>query len=264
MKSLHKYRTLMGFIYAIVMLLPFSSILLRCLYVTFNKNAYLSYADFNSETSEYRQITNYDSLIVGNTYKLISNNTENTNLKTSTTGSMLVENVQIETSSRTLTAEQITGISSIMVYKYNNNTLIRLNNLDNPIPDYGLNSHYLTCTFTYLGLTGVDTTNSFEYYFDGLFYENTLINNRNTLDNAFDYSLDTFLEENGTGRLNLTNWFTSTFLDETSHNMLYINYINWYMNYSLLVSCVYLLYSVLMWFLTFARYLINKPLKEME
>lgn len=263
MKNIHKRKNLMGIIYAIVMCIPFFTILVRCLYVQLNKNAYQSYSNFNSTLTEYRQINSYDSMIVGNTYKLISNNLENSDLKTSTNGIMLVDNVVVETSSRALTQSQIDGINSILLYKYNNNTIVRLNNPTETIQDYGLNSHYITCTFRFLGFSGVDTNNTFTYYFDGCFYENALTNTTNTLDNAFEYSLNEITKNNNIGRLNLVNWFAGVFLDmNNSHNALYLNFVNWYMNYSLFVSCVYLLYLVLMWFLCLARRILSKGFKD--
>lgn len=79
-----------------------------------------------------------------------------------------------------------------------------------------------------------------------------------TLDNAFDYSLSTFVTENDFGKLNLFEWFWSIFLTNNSQNMLYIHFVNWYMNYVLLVSSAYILFLVLMWFINFSRRILER------
>ena len=61
MKKLCSYRGLMGFIYALIMLMPFSSVLLRCCYVTFNDNANLSYAG-TTETQVVDNVVNDSSI----------------------------------------------------------------------------------------------------------------------------------------------------------------------------------------------------------
>ena len=37
-----------------------------------------------------------------------------------------------------------------------------------------------------------------------------------------------------------------------------VNFANWYLNYTMLVSCIYLLWLVLMWFINFARKLLDR------
>lgn len=229
MKHLTKYRTLMGFIYALIMLLPFSGIALRCLYVTFNKNAFQSYSDTTSvETS-----LNYQS-VIGNEY--IINWVDNTTGQTNNTTVILKYN-----------DINVTAPNGSVAFRYGNNA--RLTFFDSTNTQLGYLDNIKTFTYT----ANDTTTLAPQPWFN----RQLVIRTFGKLDNAFDYSLYTFLNENGVGRLNLTNWFVDTFLDETSHNMLYINYVNWYMNYSLLISCVYLLYLVLMWFITLARRLLT-------
>lgn len=61
------------------------------------------------------------------------------------------------------------------------------------------------------------------------------------------------------GLINFMSWFESLFLDMTnSVNALYIHFINWYLNYVMFVSCAYLLFLVLMWFINFSRKLLER------
>ena len=76
------------------------------------------------------------------------------------------------------------------------------------------------------------------------------------LDDVFEYSISRFISENSFGRLDFFQWFSNLFID--SSNNLYIHYINWYMNYTLYVSLAFLIFMVLMWFINFARKLLER------
>lgn len=61
------------------------------------------------------------------------------------------------------------------------------------------------------------------------------------------------------GIINFLTWFESMFLDMTNNiNALYLHFINWYLNYVMFVSCAYLLFLVLMWFINFSRKLLER------
>lgn len=79
-----------------------------------------------------------------------------------------------------------------------------------------------------------------------------------TLDNVFEYSMGTFIQNNQFGKLNLFSWFFDLFLDSSTMNNMYIQFINWYLNFVLLVSLTYVLFLVLMWFVNFARRILTK------
>ena len=66
-----------------------------------------------------------------------------------------------------------------------------------------------------------------------------------TLSSAFEYALSEFVTANNFGKLDFFTWFSSAFLDNTVHDLIYIHFINWYLNYCLYVSISYLLFSVL-------------------
>lgn len=230
MKKIKGYRALMGFIYGIIMLMPFSAVLLRCCYVTFNKNAYQSYSDISSiQTS-----VNYNS-VVGNEY--IINWVDNTSGQTNNTTQIIAyQNINVENVP-----------SGAVAFRFGNNQ--RLTFFDSTNTQLG----YLDNISSFTYIANDSTALAQQPWFN----RQLVVYTFGKLDNAFDYSLYTFLKDNGSGELNLTDWFVEVFLQRTTHNMLYINYINWYMNYSLLVSCVYLLYLVLMWFITLARRLLT-------
>ena len=228
-------------IYGFLLFMPLLSIGARCLYVVFNKNAYKSYSNFNSETHEYVNVNNFNNLIVGNTYKFISNNTGATTI-TNNNSYMMVENVKIISSSRAITEEQAETITRFGLYLYNNNTLLRFNN-DSGIADIAFNSGYAEFTFTYLGLINVNTTNQFENYFDRTIYSNNLTNYGNTLDNVFEYSI------NQTQESNIYNWAketgTYTVLYNTTTGLGITNeFIPMLMAYWLIVSVIYFLFDI--------------------
>lgn len=79
-----------------------------------------------------------------------------------------------------------------------------------------------------------------------------------TLSNAFEYSLSTFITNNAFGKIDFFSWFASIFLDNTSHDLLYIHFINWYLNYALYVSLSLIIFHVLYWFIDLLHKLLNK------
>lgn len=255
-----KRRTIFSWIFALLLLVPMFSIAIRCLYVVFNKNAYQSYSNFNSETHEYVNVDSFDDLIVGNTYKFISNN-DGFSTITNVNSYMQVENVNIISASRTITEEQAQSITRFGLYLYNNNTLLRFND-DSGIQNIAFNSGFATFTFTYLGLINVNTSNTFESYFDSTVYSNNLTNYGNTLDNVFEYSIQQFVDKHGNGLINFFALLQDYFMQSTSANALYFTFANWCLNYVLLVSCVWLLFSVLMWFINYCNYMLNTSFRK--
>lgn len=88
--------------------------------------------------------------------------------------------------------------------------------------------------------------------------ESVDIDTSGTLDNAFEYSINQFINDNNIGKLNFFEWFTDLFFDNNAKASTYINFANWYMNYALLVSLGYILFMFLMWFINFIRKLLDK------
>lgn len=79
-----------------------------------------------------------------------------------------------------------------------------------------------------------------------------------TLSSAFEYSLSEFITSNNFGKIDFFTWFANIFLDNTAHDLLYIHFINWYLNYALYVSISLIIFHVLYWFIDFLHKLLNK------
>lgn len=60
--------------------------------------------------------------------------------------------------------------------------------------------------------------------------------------------------------INFFTWFANLFIsyESGSFTELTILFVNWYFNYIFLVSCGYLLFSILMWFINFSRKLLDR------
>lgn len=79
------------------------------------------------------------------------------------------------------------------------------------------------------------------------------------LSNVFEDSISEIVSSGNVGEMNFFQWFTDMFIDSTNPtNLLYCNFINWYLNYALLISLVFILFLVLMWFVNFVRKLLNR------
>lgn len=79
-----------------------------------------------------------------------------------------------------------------------------------------------------------------------------------TLDTAFEYSIGQFITANEFGKLDFFSWFSGIFLDNTAHDLIYIHFINWYLNYALYVSISFLLFHILYFFIDFIRKLMDR------
>ena len=94
-----------------------------------------------------------------------------------------------------------------------------------------------------------------------------LFSKNNTFVNGLDYNaLKTFVT-NTINEFNVSSvymdffvWFDDLFLNVQTGSMteLTIQLVNWYFNYVFFVSCGYLLFLVLMWFINFSRKLLER------
>lgn len=103
----------------------------------------------------------------------------------------------------------------------------------------------------------------FIYASDWNDYEYVEVVTNDSLDNAFEYSMQQVVNTYGKGNINFVNWFGSMFFTDT--NSLYFNFVNMYLNYALYISACYLLYLVLAWFIKFVTHILNNSfLKRSE
>ena len=94
-----------------------------------------------------------------------------------------------------------------------------------------------------------------------------LFSKNNTYVNGLDYNtLKTFVT-NTINEFNVSSvymdffvWFDDLFLNVQTGSMteLTLQFVNWYFNYVFFVSCGYLLFAVLMWFVNFSRKLLDR------
>lgn len=243
--KLLKHKHFMSLIYSVLVALPFFAILGRVIYVQSNKNANLSYYGENINESikhnGYNDLTTYYELTMGNM-----------NITSQIT--YTIKNVKVVGTAPQVILDNQSYINSLVFYVQDSNKICRVsfsNGTSNNFWFYGATTYANTTISFYLDTlpSGTDG-NSYLYYYS--------YNNYSYLDNAFEYSLSTFTEENNFGNLDFFSWFSNIFLDTSNtHNMLYINFINWYLNYTLFISLAYILFLVLMWFVSFARRLLE-------
>ena len=271
--KIFKHKSLMGLLYAVLLAIPLVSIISRVIYVQSNKNAYQSYSGSTTLTyyEKYEgvvpsnQVNSEDDLVLNNYYFVDG----------------------ISTSQFTYNGWLILEFTNTSQFEINDNPLVTL-----PASDYLQSVQKITANVEqnyYLVMYWFDDTNFFSInginaYFEGDFIlrsyddvgnfansgyfmqssltistyiEHTL--EETTLDNVFEYSVDSIIQENNFGKIDFLSWFANMFLDNTNQvNNRYLGFANWYMNYIMFVSCAYLLFLVLMWFINFARRLLDR------
>lgn len=267
-----KHKNMMGLIYSILIAIPFLSVLSRSAYAVFNKNAYQSYSGDYGEKVYKRVVSPYNTnevnslndLHVGSYYLLTINKVigELHEIRYSTSNNIDIINFDdIRCFDNDITGVFIYDTTTYQGYGY---PIIKTNNTTYYFQSSDTRESFNFIVYINSAFSGGTTsnyslfskvTNEYEEY---LPYEYVELESQ-TLDNAFEYSLSSFVDENHWGKLNFFEWFTSLFLDVNSNNNgLYIHFINWYMNYTLFVSCAYILFMVLMWFINFARRLLDR------
>lgn len=248
-----KNKNLLNVLYAVLISLPLFSILGRVLYTQWNQNSKDSYygEEINNKTTTL--IDSFDGLKLNETYHFISSNAETVNSYAKRIYISNVKNIQgnYPTDFDTLLMQA----DSFMTTYYSNGYLA-LYEGDTNIGNLDMNTRTLTFDFE---LDGVTYPSGYTYLelFDSFIYR-VEYNKYSYLDNAFDYSISRFVSENDFGKLNFFTWFSDLFLSNNSVNNLYIHFVNWYLNYTLYVSLGYILWLVLMWFVSFIRRLLEK------
>lgn len=240
-----KHKSFMSYLYCALMCLPFISILSRILYVQWNKNAYQSYSDNTAQTDFINTTTDFNYNI--EYYLINARVTTQTDIGNAGSNRLYLTSFEIIDNSTNL---NLNNVSSIGFYRSGNYLLNYF--YDNTNTLIGSSDSYYKAKVTVAnflsGFNDVITNNNILY----------TINGANTLDNVFDYSLNKFVEDNNFGQFDITGFISNMFLPSNAVNNLYIHFINWYMNYAIFTSVVYLMFAVLMWFVNFSRRLLDR------
>lgn len=269
MKRLNKTHIFHIF-FGLLMFLPFISILSRVIYVQSNKNAKDSYSGNYEITYKYEsnQVNSLDDLIQGNIYEfnLTGRNIEDILYNDEWICFNLVTDLVIDDRDTFI----IDDAYDTQFGKFSALTTIELSRTNN-ISYFTIFSS-ADDFYNYDQIIRYEYTGDFirncviqliEHNLDGL-RDNTIysytdyneiesVNLTGTLDNAFDYSISKFIEDNNF-RINFFSWFEDLFLVQNGGvNALYLSFANWYMCYALLVSTGYLLFLILMWFINYVR-----------
>ena len=267
MKNL-RYKNITGFIFGLLLLMPFLSILARTCYVSFNRNAYKSYSN-SVITGQTNVVNTINDLVIGNYYSF---SRESEYVDTTNTS---LQNININTNMFTIFDNAINYIS----FRYNTSDLqnfLRVRTIGTIGTQTVLTLqqaeqyNYQLNVVQYIGNINEETNFTIaanRIYYNSIYAFSIVpvldlqyIPNidTNPIDNVFDYSISKFVDDNNFGKVNLFNWFTDLFLDDNAHNNLYVHFINWYLNYSMLVSCMHLLFLVLMWFVNYSKRLLDR------
>ena len=235
----------MGMIYGFVLAIPLLSVLVRSAYVVVNKNAKDSYSG-NITQVEY--VNANGNLPLYDVY--FSFNKQQTYYN-SPRPQIYFSNYEIIE----------TNIPNSYLLTLDNATYVKVWNPDG-------NENYMTWDGAGTNFNSTQYFITLKFDVDNIVYSNETLNQSllyrivdlNGLDNAFDYSLNKYVDDNSFGKLNFFEWFFDIFFDSNQQNNLYIRYVNWYMNYVLLVSCSYILFLVLMWFVNYSRRILERGL----
>ena len=275
-------KSLFGLIYACLLAFPLISIVSRVIYVQSNKNAYQSYSGTVSSSYttyekdalyETNELSSYDDLVENNIYHC-------TELNLNQDTGLDIELIILQSESWSYTYDNIllnefyaneVNISDSGIYvhtyfdnnDYNMDLVYYMGDSGSDILCIGIDLTINNVDFMYVTcddaeifyLSNSPTASSFNQY---EYIEETVIVESTTLDNVFEYSIDKTISDSNFGKINFLSWFSDLFLDNNEVNNRYTHYANWYMNYIMFVSCAYLLFLVLMWFINFARKVLDR------
>lgn len=255
--KIFKHRNFMSLIFSIIVSLPFLSILSRSAYVTLNKNAKDSYYG-ETINEKVGNLSSYNDLKINIEYNYQSPIDTGTIIERSIVN-LYVQDFSISSSYAVNSNPtwNIEDTNIIRIQTYVNDTYVVFQFRKNGENDFYYNTSANIMNFTFTLTNNVEQNS---YLNTKLVQFNYFTYNKYSyLDNAFDYSISRFVDENHWGKLNFFQWFTNLFIDiNSNNNILYLHFINWYMNYFLMVSCAYILFLVLMWFINYSRILLER------
>lgn len=247
-----KRRTIFSWIFAFVLLIPMFSIAIRCLYVVINKNAYQSYSDDYIQSKQ--DISNSTLLQEDVTYYFINDFDTTSGVNTST-WIYYYKTINIDWTDYGAQSNNYIGFrflrlghnGSYYVWLYPDTSTHQQINIGN----INLNITFVLDSVSDTGASNVKGGQLFTYIYK-----------QDKLDNVFEYSIQQFVDKHGNGLINFFGLLEQYFMQSTTANALYFTFANWCLNYVLLVSCVWLLFSVLMWFINYCNYMLNTSFRK--
>lgn len=238
----------MSWLYVALLTIPFLSIISRVIYVQSNKNAYQSYSGQNVGGVENELISPSANMFnIGDDYTYInelipSNSTSNRLEIIPTDNKFKLDNATYN------------DVSKLVWYKEGNSTnYFYYIDTTNHYTNLNLNIVSISFNVASYSFQNNDFTTPILNYFYKVVYNNDFY-----LDNVFTYSVNEIIKENNFGEIDFFQWFTDMFLNDNQTNNMYVGFANWYFNYILMVSCGYLLFLVLMWFINYSRRLLER------
>lgn len=245
MRNVFKGKNLTHLLYGILMLLPFCSILARVIYVQSNQNAKDSY--YGQNINEQIPVQGYNDLQTYYNYQFGLPSVDSGNITYNVTNVKVI----VPPTNYNFNQDFDNNIKEIYVYysngihytrvKFNDDTYQYVQNLNTSFQSMVLGFYLLS----------KPTNELFSNYISYMTY-----NQNSYLDNVFDYSISNFIEDNNYN-IDFFGWFNNLFLNQSGKNLLYLNFVNWYLNYALLVSAGYILFLLFLWFINFARKLLE-------
>lgn len=278
--KIFKHKNFMGLIYSLLVALPFLSILVSSAYVVLNKNAYISY---DGNQLVYERVSLYDTdgstIYAGDMEKYQLYYADSLIVNTEVIDNYLSMYIYKFSYMNFLDLDYSGVLDEVYRddYEYDiyNYLSITFSNHDAYVyytnencyaaVDYSLVG--ISFTNVYFVINGYDQVVLNEVFGDITVisptdfnvYEYRAISDYAPLNNAFDYAIDKTIKDNNYGNIDFLSWFSNMFLNMNNNiNARYVRFANWYMNYVMFVSCAYLLFLVLMWFINFARRLLDR------
>lgn len=255
-KSIFGVKSITNLIYGLLMIAPFVAILSRVIYVQANPNAKDSYSDKVLKSTT--ELTSTNQLIT-NQLLTIDFNETTTN---GTTGRIAYNEISINPTDYGFPSQEFWAIEFA---RANNTYYLRLYYGEITAIQYNQVNNVWGNTLLSIGLKVGDyrfssNNNALNEY--GIITY-ALNYTTNSLDNAFEYSLQTFTQDNDIGLINFFGWFDGMFLNQSNtHTAIYLNFTNWYLNYALLTSSAYLLFLALIWFVNYIRRILDKSMNH--
>lgn len=243
-------KSITNLIYGLIILLPMFSILGRVIYTQSNLNAKDSYYGETINKVIVDSVS-YTQLKVGEVY----NYQTSANIPYQLQSEFSFNVTNFSRAFPTMSATNQLKVNRVVIKSQNNATYVFFYQNNTYVSDTNLGTSLVDFTFTFKdSISG--TLDDYYSYFTHTSYVDY-----SYLDNAFEYSLHTFTKENNLGNVDMFGWFTDMFLSSNNvKNNLYVGFVNWYLNYAMLVSSGYLLFLVLIWFINYVRKIMDKSM----